>query len=171
MKKRGRKLFIKNEEGNTQKTRKETLKKGRNSEMRKETQGKIHTSEPLQNPFLEVLKHKLEFLINSSVQMPLIKLEFLRNSSTIFRSSLCFLQKAVLKNLMIFTGKQLWWGLFFIKVADLQAYNFIKKKLQHSCFLTKFVKFLRTTFLRNTSGDCFCGENRSKEKKHHLRIF
>ena len=159
--------------------RKETLKKRgrkrwkkeRNSEMRKETQGKIHTSEPLQNPCLEVLKHKLEFLINSSVQMPLIKLEFLRNSSTIFRSSLCFLQKAVLKNLMIFTGKQLWWGLFFIKVADLQAYNFIKKKLQHSCFLTKFVKFLRTTFLRNTSGDCFCRENRSKEKKHHLRIF
>ena len=34
------------------------------------------------NRFLKLLKHKLEFLINSSVQIPLIKLEFLRNTST-----------------------------------------------------------------------------------------
>ena len=32
-----------------------------------------------------------------------------------------------------------------------QAYNFIKKRLQHRCFPIKFTKFLRTLFLQNTS--------------------
>ena len=34
--------------------------------------------------------------------------------------------------------------------------NFIKKRLQHSCFPVKFAKFLRTPFLQNTSSGCFC---------------
>ena len=45
-----------------------------------------------------------------------------------------------------FTGKHLCWGLFLIK---LQACNFIKKRLQHRCFLVKYAIFLRTTILKN----------------------
>ena len=33
--------------------------------------------------------------------------------------------------------------------------NFIKKKLQHSCFSVKFAKSLVAFFLQNTSGGCF----------------
>ena len=35
----------------------------------------------------------------------------------------------------------------FNKVADLQVYNFIDKKLQHRSFPGKLAKFLRTPFL------------------------
>ena len=38
----------------------------------------------------------------------------------------------------------------FNKVASLQAYNFIKKILQHRCFPMKFTKFLRTPFFYGT---------------------
>ena len=44
----------------------------------------------------------------------------------------------------------------FNKVVDLKAYKFIKKILQQRCFPVKFEKFLRTPFLQNTSGGCFC---------------
>ena len=33
---------------------------------------------------------------------------------------------------------------FFSKVTCFKAWNFIKKRLQHSCFSVKFEKFLRT---------------------------
>ena len=46
----------------------------------------------------------------------------------------CFIKKGVLKNFAKFTGKQL-----------------------HRCFLVNFVKFSRTPFLQNTTGDCFWG--------------
>ena len=36
------------------------------------------------------------------------------------------------------------------KVADLKAWNFIKKRLQHKYFPVKFVKFLRTPFFYRT---------------------
>ena len=36
------------------------------------------------------------------------------------------------------------------------ARNFIKKRLEHRCFPVNIVKFLRTAFLQNTSGGCFC---------------
>ena len=57
-----------------------------------------------------------------------------------------------------------------------KACNFIKKRLQRSCFPVKFAKFLRTPVLQNTSGGCFCRQNKSKEtkryfKKRYLRIF
>ena len=39
----------------------------------------------------------------------------------------------------------------FNKVAGLKTCNFIKKRLQHRCFRVKFAKYLRTSFLRNTS--------------------
>ena len=45
-----------------------------------------------------------------------------------------FHKKAILKNFVIFTGKHLCWGLFFIKVAGLQASNCIIKGLQHRYF-------------------------------------
>ena len=38
----------------------------------------------------------------------------------------------------------------FNKVAGLQAYNFIKKILQHRCFPMNFTKFLRTPFFYGT---------------------
>ena len=38
----------------------------------------------------------------------------------------------------------------FNKVAGLQAWNFIEKRLQHSCFLVNIVKFLTTLISKNT---------------------
>ena len=45
---------------------------------------------------------------------------------------------------------------FFNKVAGQKACNFIKKELQSRCFLVNVAKFLRATFLQNTSSGCFC---------------
>ena len=36
----------------------------------------------------------------------------------------------------------------FNKVMDMQACNFVKKRLQHRCFSMKFVKFLRAPFFK-----------------------
>ena len=58
-----------------------------------------------------------------------------------------FSRIGVLKNFEMFTGKHMCWSL--------KACNFIKKKLQHTCFSVKFAKFLRTPSLQNTSGGCF----------------
>ena len=53
----------------------------------------------------------------------------------------------------------------FNKIAGLQAYNFIKKRLQHRCFPVKFVKsildthfkeHLRTTASRSSDLEEFC---------------
>ena len=44
----------------------------------------------------------------------------------------------------------------FNKVTVPQGCSFIKKRLQQSCFLVEFGKFLRTTILKNTLNDCFC---------------
>ena len=40
-------------------------------------------------------------------------------------------------------------GSLFNNAAGLQAWDFIKKILQHWCFPTKFAKFLRTPILKN----------------------
>ena len=37
----------------------------------------------------------------------------------------------------------------FDKVVSFQAWNFIKKRLQHRCFPVKFAKFSRTPILKN----------------------
>ena len=43
------------------------------------------------------------------------------------------------------------------RVSVAQAYNFIlKKRLWRRCFPVNFGKLLRTPFLQNTSGGCFC---------------
>ena len=49
----------------------------------------------------------------------------------------CSLEKTVLKNFAIFTGKHLCWT----------AFNFLKKWLQHRCFPVNIAKFLRTLIL------------------------
>ena len=43
----------------------------------------------------------------------------------------------------------------FLKTG-LQTYNVIKKRSQYRCFSVKLAKFLRTPYLQNTSGGCFC---------------
>ena len=60
-----------------------------------------------------------------------------------------FHKKAVLKNFIIFTGRQLCWDLFFNKNAGLQGPSFIKKRLEHRCFFANIEKFLRTPILKN----------------------
>ena len=54
----------------------------------------------------------------------------------------CSVKKGVLRNFTKFTGKHLRQRLFF------KACNFIKK----DCFPVNFAKFLRASFLHNTSG-------------------
>ena len=58
-------------------------------------------------------------------------------------------------------GKHLCYNLFLIK---LQVYNFIKNRLQRKCFPVTIAKFLRTAFLKNSSGGYFCGF--TKPDKH-----
>ena len=52
-----------------------------------------------------------------------------------------FRKKAVLKNFAIFTGKHLCCNLFFNKNAGLQGPSFIKKRLEHRCFLRTLRNF------------------------------
>ena len=59
----------------------------------------------------------------------------------------CSLEKTVLKNFVIFTGKCLCVKSLFNKVAGLQVCNFIEMKLQHRCFPVNTTKFLRTPIL------------------------
>ena len=47
----------------------------------------------------------------------------------------CSIKKAIHKNFAIFTLEHLCWGLFFNKVASLQACNFLKKRLEQRYFL------------------------------------
>ena len=63
-----------------------------------------------------------------------------------------FYRKVALKNITTFREKHLCQSLFFNKVAG-------KKETLvqvFSCFLVNFMKFLRASFLWNTSGGCFC---------------
>ena len=55
-------------------------------------------------------------------------------------SSQMFFKIGVLKNFGIFTGKPVL-GPLFNKVAGLNACNFIKKRLQHSCLPVNIAKF------------------------------
>ena len=63
-----------------------------------------------------------------------------------------FYEIGVLNYFAKFTGKHLHQSLFFNKVARLRRL----KRIWHSCFPLNFVKCLRTHFLQNTSGGCFC---------------
>ena len=46
----------------------------------------------------------------------------------------------------------------FSKVVSLEAWNVIKKRLQHRCFPVNIAKFLRNFY---TTGGCFCTLNSS----------
>ena len=67
-----------------------------------------------------------------------------------------FCKKGIHRNSAKFTGKHLCQSLFFNKVAGLRPATLSKKRLWHRCFPVNFAKFLRTPFLQNTSGGCFC---------------
>ena len=58
-----------------------------------------------------------------------------------------FLKIGFLKSFANFTGKHLCWSLF-LKNLQAEGLQLHKKRLQHSCFLAEFAKFLRTTFLK-----------------------
>ena len=79
-----------------------------------------------------------------------VKLEFLRISSIFFRSShqRYSIQKAVLNVFVIFTRKQLWCSLFFNKVADLQACNFVKKMTSMQVFSCEIFKIFKNIYLK-----------------------
>ena len=69
----------------------------------------------------------------------------------------CSLKKGFLRNFAKFTGKQLCQSLFLDKVAGLRLpETLLKKRFWHRCFSVNFAKFLRTLFLQNISGGCFC---------------
>ena len=76
------------------------------------------------------------------------------NCTLIYRSSWqrCSVRKGVLINFAKFTGKHLCQSLFFNKVAGLRSATLLKKRLWHRYFPMNFVKFLKTSFLQNTSG-------------------
>ena len=54
-------------------------------------------------------------------------------------------KKGDLKSFASFTGKYLWWSV----VANIQACNFVTKRLQKRCFPVKFTKFLKTPISKN----------------------
>ena len=63
-----------------------------------------------------------------------------------------FYKKNVLKNFVKFTGKHMYWDLFFDKVA---CCSIIEKRLQHNCFTVKFEKFLRNLMYGTLANGCF----------------
>ena len=44
----------------------------------------------------------------------------------------------------------------FSEVSSLEAYTFIKKRLQHRCFPVNILMFFRKFYLKNTTSGCFC---------------
>ena len=64
----------------------------------------------------------------------------------------CSLKKGVIRNFTKLTGKHLCQSLFFYKVVGLRPAILLKKRHWPKCFSVKFVKFLRTPLLQNTSG-------------------
>ena len=62
-----------------------------------------------------------------------------------------FDKKGVLKNFRKSTGKHLYQRLLFNKAAGLRPATLSKNWLWHSFFLVNFAKFLRASFLWNTS--------------------
>ena len=84
--------------------------------------------------------------------------------------------RSSIKKLYLKTVKQLCWRLFLIKNLDLQSWNFIKNRLQHSCFPVNIVKYLRTPVLKNICERLFkrfpiCANNKQHKKwgRHFLK--
>ena len=64
----------------------------------------------------------------------------------------CSVKKVVLKHPAKSTGKHLCSSLFFNEFASLRSTTLLKKRLWHRCFPVNFAKFLRSSFVQNTSG-------------------
>ena len=64
----------------------------------------------------------------------------------------CSVRKGVLRSFTKFTGKHLCQSLFFNKVDSVLVKFYIKKGTLTQAFSCEFAKFLRTPFLKNTSG-------------------
>ena len=75
------------------------------------------------------------------------KIEWFRSS----RSQM-FFKIGIFKNFVNLTEKH---SKICQKNRGLNTFNFFKKRIQHRCFLLKFAKFLRTTFLQNFFARCF----------------
>ena len=101
---------------------------------------------------MKVTKDVKELILEVTLVKMRFQIKFLRSS----RPEV-FYKKGVLRNFAKVTGKNLCQSLF------------IKKRLWHSCFPVNFAKFLRTPFLQNTSGGCFC--KRKKNTPLHLFWF
>ena len=57
----------------------------------------------------------------------------------------------VLKNFVIFPAEHLCWNSLFNKGTGLQVYNFIKKRLQHRCFLvSEYFEIFKNSFFYGT---------------------
>ena len=65
---------------------------------------------------------------------------------------------AALKNFPKFTGKHLWWSVFFNKVSRFRPAFLFKKSLEQDFFLVNFEKFLRTPFLLDVSWQLFLNQ-------------
>ena len=89
--------------------------------------------------------------INSSVQISQVELKIFRNSSTIFRRRhrTCSMKKPILKHFVIFTGKQLCWGLFFNQVAGHETCGL---------FFANIGKFVRRPIWRTLANGCIFGK-------------
>ena len=70
-----------------------------------------------------------------------------------------FYKKRCSQNFRKIYRKVLCQSLFFNKVAGLRPTTLLKKRLWCRCFPVNFAKFLRTSFLQNTSGGCFWHNN------------
>ena len=109
-------------------------------------------------PFFETLGLWLGFLWSKSSDIK--DFNFLLVIGTTHQAQINWRSKAaiggilwktvVFKNKAKFIGKQLFWSLFFNKVAGLRPATLVKKRPQYSCFPVNFATFLRATFLRNT---------------------
>ena len=74
----------------------------------------------------------------------------------------------VMKKFIIFIGKHQCWSLFSI---NLQACNFIKKRLQHRCFPLNITKFLRTPSLAMLLSNHVNTRNTLQSRKFCRKVF
>ena len=79
--------------------------------------------------------------------------------------------RGVLRNFTKFTGKHLYQSLFFNKVSGLTSATLLKKRLSHRCFPVIFPKFLRTPFLKNTSGRLLLKNSCRNFDFHNINFF
>ena len=82
----------------------------------------------------------------------------------------CSLGKGVLRNFPKFTRKHLCLSPFLNTFTGLRPAALFKKRLWHRCFPVNFVKFLRTPFLQNTSGQLLQHLTQTKPFHHFLSI-